>query len=225
MTTFAEHIAEADKPSRQRSKLREWVQRHVNYEYDDCCLIWPFGRHKDGYGTIIVDGRITAPHRYMCRLVHGEPPTPKHQASHSCNRGHDGCVNPHHLRWKTPGDNHKEGEWHAKIKLTVEKAAEIRALKGLELVEDTAKRYGVREITVRQIQSGRIWRAGRRKSKGFTDEQVRDIRMNAGIKGAVAKLAEQHAVSQNVIRNIMSRRSWLHVPDEPITHHTTQGKT
>lgn len=214
MTTLTEHIAEADKPSRNYSRLREWVEQHVDYPHDDCCLIWPFGRHKDGYGILPVDGKQTYAHRYMCRLAKGEPPTPKHQAAHSCNRGHDACVNHHHLDWKTPGENHKEGEWHAKVKLNVEKAAEIRALKGLEQTSVTAARYGVREITIRQVQSGRLWRVDRRGgTTGFTDDQIRYIRSRAGIRGDVQRLSKEHNCSDNVIRNIMTRRSWLHVPD------------
>jgi hypothetical protein len=214
VTTLAEHRI-IPQEELDRSKLKLWISRHLDYPHADCCLIWPFGRHKDGYGTMGDAGKQTYAHRYICRLVHGEPPTPKHQASHSCNRGHDACVNPHHLSWKTPGANHKEGEWHPKIKLSAEKAAEIRALKGLEPVSETAHRYGVREITIRQVQSGRLWRTDRRRgTNGFSDDQIRYIRGKAGTR-ETQKIADEFGVTYGVIWRIMQRRSWLHVPDDP----------
>lgn len=215
MTTLAEYVATNPDAGLDRSRLRLWLHQHAAYPYDDCCLIWPFGRHKDGYGTLIGDdGKMTYAHRYMCRLIKGEPPTPKHQASHSCNRGHDACVNHHHLDWKTPGANHKEGEWHPKVKLTVEKAAEIRALKGLEQTSITAQRYGVREVTVRQVQSGRIWRVDRKGgTTGFTDDQIRYIRSRNGIRGEASRIAKENGVSHSVISKIMNRQTWIHVSD------------
>lgn len=41
----------------------------------------------------------------MCILAHGEPPSPEHVAAHSCGQGHEGCVNPGHLRWATVAEN------------------------------------------------------------------------------------------------------------------------
>jgi hypothetical protein len=211
MTKFGEPSHSPAQP--ERSRLRLWVQQHVNYPYDDCCLIWPFGRHRDGYGTLIVDGGMTYAHRYMCRLVHGEPPTPEHEASHSCNRGHDACVSPHHLSWKTPGENHKEGEWHQKIKINADQAREIRDLKGLEVASVTAERFGIAPVTVRQIQAGRIWRTDKRRGTNhFTDEQVLRIR-SLKDSGQTQALADEFGVSYLVIYRIMNRQTWQHVPD------------
>jgi hypothetical protein len=70
----------------------EWIEGHADYLQKDCCLIWPFGRNSTGYGLVTIDGEQTYAHRAMCKRVHGEPPTPEHQAAHSCGRGHDGCL-------------------------------------------------------------------------------------------------------------------------------------
>lgn len=69
------------------------------------CLIWPFTRPSGTYGTIR-QGTVKRPaHRVVCELVHGQPPTPKHQAAHTCGNGKGGCVNPNHLAWKTGSAN------------------------------------------------------------------------------------------------------------------------
>jgi hypothetical protein len=69
------------------------------------CLPWPFSEAAAGYGRIVVDGKHTLAHRHVCTLVHGEPPTPKHEAAHSCGKGHEACVSGDHLSWKTHADN------------------------------------------------------------------------------------------------------------------------
>jgi len=43
-------------------------------------------------------------HRLVCGLKHGKCTYPMYEASHLCN--HPWCVNPKHLTWATPPDNH-----------------------------------------------------------------------------------------------------------------------
>lgn len=43
--------------------------------------------------------------RHMCKLKNGDPPTPDHEAAHSCGNGKHGCINPNHLRWATDAEN------------------------------------------------------------------------------------------------------------------------
>jgi len=69
------------------------------------CVTWPFSRTPQGYGQTFFCAEVMGAHRVMCILKHGEPPTPDHQAAHSCGKGRDGCVNPKHLRWATPKEN------------------------------------------------------------------------------------------------------------------------
>lgn len=61
----------------------EWLQQHASFD-GEACLTWPFGR---GRGNVSVGGKSTAPARAMCLLAYGPPPTPSHQAAHSCGRG------------------------------------------------------------------------------------------------------------------------------------------
>ena len=75
------------------------------YADKDSCLAWPFGRTSKGYGKIWVDGKTHLVSRLACAHAHGEAPTLTHEAAHSCGKGHEGCVNPHHLRWATRTEN------------------------------------------------------------------------------------------------------------------------
>jgi hypothetical protein len=81
------------------------------------CLIWPFQSKSHGYGSITVDGRHTSASRYICEIFHGEPPTPLHHSAHSCGRGHEGCISPGHLGWKTHQQNQDDKKLHGTILL------------------------------------------------------------------------------------------------------------
>lgn len=91
--------------SYRRNRLLPWLQEHKNHDGDEC-LTWPFGRHQDGRaGGVKISGRAVMAARAMCELAHGKPPTPDHEAAHSCGNGNEGCINPKHLRWATSAEN------------------------------------------------------------------------------------------------------------------------
>lgn len=94
-----------------------WIKRHVNNKGDDC-LIWPFGAPSCGYGQVRVNGADIVASRYMCALAHGNPPTPRHEAAHSCGNGHLGCMNPKHLRWATRSQNNLDRKIHETVRGT-----------------------------------------------------------------------------------------------------------
>lgn len=145
----------------------EWLIEHASHRGNEC-LTWPFARNRGGYGTLSVFGKYYQAHRYMCFLAHGWPPTAGHHAAHSCGNGHLGCVNPKHLSWKTPSQNHAESRPHPRWKLTPEQVAVIREIKGTEPVEVIASRYGVAETTIRKIHAGQTWRSGGYSAGGFS---------------------------------------------------------
>jgi hypothetical protein len=129
-----------------------WLVQHKDFAGDDC-LPWPFSRDsRVGRGLLGHEGKRYWAHRLMCILVHGEPPSPKHQASHSCGRGHEGCVNPRHLEWKTNSENQYDRRKHGtqmggigtRTRLTPEQIAEMRALKGKMVRLEIAKKFGVK---------------------------------------------------------------------------------
>ena len=150
------------------SPILRWIRDHLDYPRNDVCLTWPFGR-RAGYGFLILDLKALCAHRYICERVHGPAPD-GHVASHSCDKGHEACVNPRHLSWKTNSYNqlrrrHKGGP---RFKLGWDEVDAIRGLKGAEKPVDTAKRFGVSESAIRQVQSGKTWNGSRRSATPLT---------------------------------------------------------
>lgn len=143
-----------------------WIRAHLQHDGDDC-LIWPFGKIPDGYpGQIRFDGRSVLAGRVMCELRNGPPPTPKHEAAHSCGKGHTGCINPRHLSWKTRGENQRDrvihctdnsGERNGCAKLAVGQVVEIRSLKGKSTQAAAGALFGVSGRTIGQIWHRKKW--------------------------------------------------------------------
>lgn len=129
----------------------DWLRVRVNHDGGEC-LFWPFGRDDKGYGQVTAFDRVRKAHRVMCELAHGIPPTPKHQASHTCGKGHLGCVNPKHLEWKTNSENQLDRRKHgthlgsigSRTRLTPDQITEIRSLKGVLSKVKLAEKFGVK---------------------------------------------------------------------------------
>lgn len=149
-----------------RGKPLRWIDEvAVPYNSEDC-LIWPYSKTRKGYGMVNNCGKMVRVHRYVCELVRGAPPTPEHEAAHSCGKGHEGCVAPGHLSWKTPKENqadrlehgtHNRGERCGSAKLTEDAVRTILSLKGVETQVSLAERFGVAPSTIRSIHTGRNW--------------------------------------------------------------------
>lgn len=130
------------------------------------CLTWNFSKNGDGYGLLWIDGKYVVASRYICELAHGAPPTPEHEAAHSCGKGHEACISPIHLDWKTKAENqadrlehgtHNRGERHVSSKLTESAVREILALKGIEKQRELAERFSVSLAAIAGIHAGRNW--------------------------------------------------------------------
>lgn len=76
------------------------------------CLTWPFCRNNHGYAVIRHRGRMRSAAYVLCERVNGIAPSGDHETAHSCGKGHLGCVNPHHLSWKTHAENMAEKATH-----------------------------------------------------------------------------------------------------------------
>lgn len=145
--------------------LLRWLQDHVSYEGDEC-LDWPFTKSPNGYGMASFNGVRSNASRVMCFLAHGEPPTPKHEAAHSCGKGHEGCTNPRHLSWKTSAENSadavahgtwKHGEMDPRAKLTEGDVRMIRSMSASRTQSEIADMFGVDQGHVSNIIKRKAW--------------------------------------------------------------------
>ncbi len=153
---------------KHRAKYGEplkWIKERIAFSGDEC-LIWPFARSRKGYGKVRFNGSIINAHRVMCILAHGDAPY-KHEAAHTCGKGHIGCVNPKHLLWKTSTDNHADmvlhgtrllGEKHKRSKLTESEVREIRSLAATGIKSEAlASKYSVSSRAVRFVVNRISW--------------------------------------------------------------------
>ena len=129
------------------------------------CLIWPFSTTSKGYPV----ARLANPRhmvlvcREICRRVCGEPPSPEHEAAHSCGR--TSCINGTHLRWATGVENAADkiahgtsldGEKNHRAVLAFSEVQYIRnsRLSGAAL----GRQLGCSPSTIYAIRKGVTWR-------------------------------------------------------------------
>lgn len=134
----------------------------------DECLKWPYSTNSAGYGKIRLNGKLQHVNRVVCEAVNGPPPTPEHEAAHSCGKGHEACIAPNHLSWKTPSANafdkvthgtDNRGERHPLAKLSEADVREILGLRGKLTHQKIADLYGVDRRHVGLILQRKTWRS------------------------------------------------------------------
>lgn len=151
--------------SYRRNRIIPWLEAHASFDGDDC-LTWPFAVNDKGRGQVKLRGKHVPASRYMCELAHGKPPTPEHEAAHSCGKGHQGCVNPKHLRWATSVENKADmvehgtrirGEkcWNAR--LTESAVLAIREFAHTMSKPAIASMFGIDTYHVTRIIRGERW--------------------------------------------------------------------
>ena len=146
-------------------ELLKWLEDHVAYD-GEACLTWPFCRSKDGRpGAARYKGKQIGAARLMCILAHGEPPFPNADSAHSCGKGHEGCVAPNHLSWKTRQGNVQDtyehdtimrGERHYAARLTKQDVIAIRSDPRTD--EELAKVYECHSTNIHAIRIRRSWK-------------------------------------------------------------------
>lgn len=137
----------------------------------DECPRWPYRRDRAGYGRINFAGhRAKLVHQAVCELAHGPRPTPRHEAAHSCGKGHEGCFGARCLSWKTRAENAADaighGTWNHGEKVNFAKLTEVQALEIWRRkpsagrygpAAEVAAEYGVAPETVVAIWDRRSW--------------------------------------------------------------------
>lgn len=99
------HIPLSAPSATSRERIDKWLSAALATPTDDC-IIWPFTRSKAGRACRSPShGGTKYVHAQLCEQYHGPKPSPAHVAAHSCGRGHDGCINPRHVRWATTREN------------------------------------------------------------------------------------------------------------------------
>jgi hypothetical protein len=134
----------------------------------DECLIWPYGTSGGRAYITNPETKVTCQvSRLLCEHAHGPPPTPYHEAAHSCGKGHLACIAINHLRWATRKENNDDKKIHGTVlrgervpgaKLSEAKVVEIRKLWSAGLAKPViAERFGVWTPTISDIVSGKTW--------------------------------------------------------------------
>lgn len=99
-------------PERRPGKPVAYLHEIVFAYEGDECLIWPFSKDRKGYGQVRFAGKLHIVSRLACQEANGPPPTPKHEAAHSCGNGHLACATKRHLSWKTRTENMADKVMH-----------------------------------------------------------------------------------------------------------------
>lgn len=198
-------------------KSSRWITKHLDYADDDWCLIYPFAWEQDHYPKYRTSrsGMKNWPvHRLMCEYRNGHPPTTQHHSAHSCDRGTEGCVNPMHVSWKTPGENQLERKRAgSNRKITPEIADQILARKGIDRPIDLARQFGVSLRNVRFIHAGKAWQSDQfRNRRVFTADEVIAIRSKYG-QLRIKDLADEYGANWMQIDRIVKRETYKWVPE------------
>lgn len=131
------------------------------------CWLWTGGTNQRGYGKLRVLDRTLTAHRASYELAFGEIPYGMLVCHHCDNRL---CVRPDHLFLGTHADNQQDkhakgravfchGEKHPMAKLSEAQVHEIRqAIAAGEGQRKIATRYGVTQMVVSNIHTGKSWR-------------------------------------------------------------------
>lgn len=144
-----------------RDEARFWSSVEKGCPLD--CWEWRGWTDKDGYGRFSIRGRKYGAHRVAFELTYGyRPPVVMHRCDNPA------CCNPSHLAGGTQRDNvadrdrkdrQAKGSRNGRSKLTEEQVRRIkRELRRGEMPQaELARRHGVHNTVIRDIERGKTW--------------------------------------------------------------------
>ena len=131
------------------------------------CVLWPFTKDKDGYGSIRIGdrGKVRV-NRYVLEITSGLPTDDSLIACHKPLICHNpSCINPNHLYWGSYQQNADDkkldktvlmGENHPVSKLNNSDILKIRSDNRLHRI--IADEYDITDTSVSFIKSKKIWK-------------------------------------------------------------------
>jgi hypothetical protein len=151
----------------EKGAIPRWIDEHIGHQGDEC-LIWPFSRNANGYGILAKKMGSGIATRVICERAYGPPPTPDHEAAHTCGNGQNGCANPRHLTWKNHTENmadtlvhgtHNRGRRNGMNILNEDQVRRIREIYRTSpfTCKEIAPMFGVTAQTVSDIVARRRW--------------------------------------------------------------------
>lgn len=117
------------------------------------CWVWLRSTDKDGYPYFRSDGKVIRSHRFYYERDKGAI-LDGLELDHLCQNRL--CVNPDHLEAVPHVENVRRGR--RCNHLTIEKAREIRALRGTMTHRAIAERYGISHALVAHVMTNRVWK-------------------------------------------------------------------
>lgn len=130
------------------------------------CIIWPFGKHVDGYPSeVVYQGESIRAHRAMLIMASNHQPESEQVVRHKCGKGHKACINPNHLEWGTPKQNTNDRIKHGTMKFGEENSS--TKLKELDIIEirnsslnidELSNIYNVTKQNIRHILNRKTWK-------------------------------------------------------------------
>lgn len=151
-------------------QVQRWLNEVAIPFKSEECLIFPFSRNEDGYGTVREGGKIIKAHTFVAKRILGPKPGTAYECLHGCGNGHLGCVNGAHLRWGSHAENMADAVAHGTTRNKPRYGADHHDFRATDEVIEAmladlysgmtqkavGKKYGFGQSHVSRIKSG--WR-------------------------------------------------------------------
>ena len=167
------------------------------------CWIWSGFGLKAGYGRAWMNGRSILAHRVAYGLWVG--PIPKGLfVLHRCDN--PPCINPDHLWLGTLGDNNRDRDQKGRTAKGDRSGARLHPASRAR-----GDRNGLR-LHPECVARGE--RAGQAK---LNVQAIAAIRAAVASGASVSEVARHYPVSRQAVKDIISGRTWRHIPTSPST--------